>query len=63
MAERFKMGYHISQQIHENEEMITKHKETTLEKDEESMRWKARSGALSDRIKVNRQYLSVIKQA
>lgn len=60
IAQLFKKGYTISAQINENERLIEKHKESTMEQDEEFMRWKARSEALKDRVHVNEQYLKVL---
>lgn len=53
IAELFKKGYSTWEQIKNIEQLIEKHKEQTLDKDEEFTRWAARSEALKDRIATN----------
>ena len=43
-------SYKIGKEIVRIESLITKRKEQIIEKDDEFMRWKARSEALKDRI-------------
>ncbi len=60
IAKAFKKGYIIAQGIADCQSKIEKHKEQTLDKDQENLRSEARINALQGRIEVNRSFLTLL---